>query len=65
MPRRRKPTVEEVRSLREQLEREVYMLTLEFEEISGMQVTRIDITRERKIGFGAKPEMKIDITLDL
>lgn len=65
MPRKRKPTIDEIRTLREQLHYHIADIIGEFEEITGVRVLRIDIIRERKIGFGAKEETKIDATIDL
>lgn len=65
MPRKKKPTVEGVRSLRQQLEYHIFNLVVEFEDLSGVKVRRVDISRERKIGFERKETVTIDIDLDL
>ena len=63
MPRRKKgePTVEEVRSLREQVEAYIFEGIAEFEQISGLQVERIDIRHYRPAGFGSKDMMEVNI----
>ena len=60
-----RPTIDEVRSLKYQLEEEVFNLASSFEDITGVYIRRIEISRERKIGFFEKDTMKIDITLDI
>jgi len=61
MGRKRKPTVDEVRSLREQLEEYIFHGVTEFEELTGLAVTGVDIRRERKAGFGETEKMIVDV----
>lgn len=65
MPRKRKPTIDEIRSLRQQLHYHIADIVGEFEEITGVKVLHIDIIRGRKIGFNQEEETKIDTTIDL
>ena len=55
------PTIEEVRALRDQLEERIFEVVVEFEDLTGILVERIDISRERKIGFGAVDIMTVDV----
>ena len=61
MSRKKKETVVETRSLREQTEAYLFDLISEFEQISGMKVERIDVKHYRSIGFGAKETMEVNI----
>lgn len=63
MPRKKTkaPAVEEVRSLREQVEAYIFECVAEFEQISGLRVERIDIRHYRPAGFGSKDIMEVNI----
>lgn len=68
MPRKKKnqqPTIEEVRTLREQAEGYIFDVISEFESISGLAVTGISISRKRPVGFGSKPYVEIKIETEL
>ena len=68
MPRKKKnqqPTIEDVRTLREQAEGYIFDIVSEFESISGLTVTGIGISRKRPVGFGSKPYMEIKIETEL
>lgn len=49
------------RPLRQQVEEYVFECVLEFEQISGMKVSRIDVIHHRGIGFGAKDSIEINL----
>lgn len=61
MSRRRKPTVEDVRNIREQMEGHIADLVIQFEELTGMTVTGVDVRHERKPGFGETEKLDIRI----
>lgn len=61
MSRKKQPTIAEARSLREQMEGHICDLVIQFEDMTGMTVTRIDVSRERKPGFGSKETMDVTI----
>lgn len=66
MPRKKKqPTIEEVRTLREQAEGYIFDVISEFESISGLTVTGISISRKRPVGFGMKPYVEIKIETEI
>ena len=65
MGRKRKPTVDEVRSIREQMEGHVCDLVLQFEDVTGLTVTGISVKHIRKPGFGAKDTIDINIYTEL
>ena len=68
MPRKKKnqqPTIEDVRTLREQAEGYIFDVVSEFESISGLTVTGISISRKRPVGFGSKPYVEIKIETEL
>ena len=66
MPKRKKqPTIEDVRTLREQAEGYIFDVISELESISGLTVTGISISRKRPVGFGTKPYMEIKIETEL
>ena len=60
----RKPTVEEAKDLKYQLEDYVRQGVLSFEDLTGLSVVRIDVTKKNPIGFEAKPTIEIDVTTD-
>jgi len=60
MPRRKKQ-LEPEPSLREQAEGHIFQVVVQFEEITGMKVSRIDIVHRRGMGFGAKDTMEVNI----
>ena len=59
------PTVEEIRSLREQLQGYIYDIVDEFEVQTGMRVSEIEVQHVCKIGFGEKPRLVITAHLEL
>lgn len=61
MSRRRQPTISDARSLREQMEGHICDLVIQFEEITGMTVTGVDVKHERKPGFGETERLDIRI----
>lgn len=63
--KKRAPTVQEVRSLREQAEGHVFEVILQFEEITGLRVTEIRVERHRPAGFGATETMTVNIITKL
>lgn len=67
MPKRKKrePTIEDVRTLREQAEGYIFDVVSEFESISGLTLTGISISRKRPVGFGSKPYVEIKIETEL
>ena len=67
MPKRKKrePTIEEVRTLREQAEGYIFDVISEFESISGLTVTGISISRKRPVGFGTKTYVEIKIETEI
>lgn len=66
MPKRKKqPTIEDVRTLREQAEGYIFDVISELESISGLTVTGIRIGRKRPVGFETKPYMEIKIETEL
>ena len=68
MPRKKKdsqPTVEEIRSMKEQVEAYVFDAIMEFERISGLRIDGIDIKRHRPAGFGAKDTIEINLRIEL
>ena len=65
MPRKKKPTVEEARTLKRQFEDYAQDLVTEFEDVTGLRVQRIDIVRRRPAGFFAQEETIVNIITDL
>lgn len=65
MPKRKKPTVEEARTLKMQFEDYAKDLVDEFETVTGLKVERIDIVRRRPAGFFAEEETIVNIITDL
>ena len=69
MPRKKKhetpPTVEDVRSMKEQVEAYVFDAVMEFERISGLRVDRIDIKRHRPAGFMTTETMEINLITEI
>ena len=68
MPRKQRnqqPTIEDVRTLREQAEGYIFDVVSEFESISGLTVTGISISRKRPVGFGTKTYMEVKIETEL
>lgn len=67
MPRKKKnqPTIEDVRTLREQAEGYIFDVVSEFESISGLTVTGISISRKRPVGFGMKTYVEIKIETEI
>lgn len=65
MPKRKKPTVEEVRSIKAQAEEQIFLLLMEFEDITGLRVDEIVIRRHRPAGFLVTPTIDIEIKTDL
>ena len=57
MPRRKKPQL----SLREQTEVYLFEIINEFEQVSGLSVSRIDVKHHRGIGFGARDTIEVNI----
>lgn len=55
------PTIPEARTLREQAEERIFDVLMQFEDITGLQVTGISISRYRPAGFGAHETMEINI----
>lgn len=62
---RKKPTIAEARSLREQMEAHIFEVVRDYESLTGLTVTGINIHRERKPGFGAKETMEINVNTEL
>lgn len=58
-------TIEEYQNLRQQLECRIFEAMIEFEQITGVQVERIDIIRSRKIGFGSVDTIEVDVITDI
>ena len=58
MPSKRKT---DPRPLREQVEEYIYEGIAEFEAISGVKVSRIDVIHHKGIGFGAKDSIEINL----
>lgn len=54
-----------MRSLREQAEGHVFEVVLQFEEITGLRVTEIQVERHRPAGFGATETMTVNIITKL
>ena len=60
MPRKKKQP-ETSLSLREQTEIYLFEIINEFEQVSGLSVSRIDVRHHRGIGFGAKDSIEVNI----
>lgn len=49
------------RPLKDQVEEYIAIGIMEFEQLSGIRVERIDIKHHRSIGFGAKDTMEVNL----
>lgn len=58
---RKKPTVEDARTLREQMEGHICDLVIQYEELTGLTVTGVEVRHERKPGFGEKDRLDIRV----
>ena len=65
MSRKKKETVVETRSLREQLNDYIKEIVVDFEDATGMTIKWIDIRHIRKPGFGEKERVEIDVHTEL
>ena len=61
MPRKKQT---ESRPLKEQIEEYIFEGSVEFEQLSGLQVDRIEVKHHRPAGFGAKPIMEVNIIVE-
>ena len=64
MPRKKKSVEpeEEVPSLKERAEQHIFEVLLQFEEITGIQISGVKVSRYRPAGFEAKETMRVEIT---
>lgn len=62
---KKKPTIIEARTLREQLQDYIREIVEDFEAVTGMTVKWIDVKHERKPGFGEKERISINAELEL
>ena len=53
--------MDEVRSLREQAEGHIFEVILQFEEITGLEVTGVQVSRRKPAGFGTKEVMEVNL----
>ena len=58
MPRKKK---QDPVPLKDQIEQYIFDGIVEFEQLSGLKVERVDVIHRRGIGFGAKETMEVNI----
>lgn len=61
MPRKKQT---ESRPLKEQVEAYIFEGIVEFEQISGLRVERIEVKHYRPAGFGTKDIMEVNIIVE-
>ena len=59
MPRKKKQF--DPRPLKDQVEEYLFDGIMEFEQISGLKVDRVEVIHHKGIGFGAKDTMEVNI----
>ena len=57
--KKQQPSVDELKSLREQLQDYIYDIVNDFEQQTGMTVVAIDVLHVRKPGFGEEERLII------
>ena len=58
MPRKKR---QQPLPLKDQIEQYIFDGIVEFEQLSGLKVERVEIIHRRGIGFGAKETMEVNI----
>lgn len=58
MPRKKR---QQPLPLKDQIEQYIFDGIVEFEQLSGLKVERVEIIHRRGIGFGAKDTMEVNI----
>ena len=58
MPRKKR---QQPLPLKDQIEQYIFDGIVEFEQLSGLKVDRVEIIHRRGIGFGAKDTMEVNI----
>ena len=52
---------EDIRPLKEQVEAYIFDAVAEFEEVTGLTVTEVEIIHRRPIGFEREPYMEVNL----
>lgn len=58
MPRKKR---QQPLPLKDQIEQYIFDGIVEFEQLSGLKVERVEVVHRRGIGFGAKDTMEVNI----
>lgn len=58
MPRKKR---QQTLPLKDQIEQYIFDGIVEFEQLSGLKVERVEVIHRRGIGFGAKETMEVNI----
>ena len=58
-------TIREFQNLRDQLEEKIFEAVIGFDDLTGVQVDGIKISRERKIGFDSVDTMTIEVITNI
>ena len=61
MPRKKNKNSEPVLSLKEQIETYIFKGIVNFEQLSGVPVSRVDIVHRKGIGFNSKDSIEVNI----